>query len=113
MHLVFHRGFIIWGPPIVEGTMFFLFYVWPPLMFLLLPGFAFVLVAVVKAVRSERGLRLLGLHKNRGPVNFYCGTGWRSSVAFVLAYMLGWDARNYDDGWFGWSCHMSLPACDL
>ena len=63
MHLVFHRGFIIWGPPIVEGTMFFLFYVWPPLMFLLLPGFAFVLVAVVKAVRSERGLRLLGLHK--------------------------------------------------
>ena len=63
MHALFHRGFIIWGPLSLEGMMIFLFYVWPPLIFLLLPGFAFVLVAVVKAVRSERGLRLLGLHK--------------------------------------------------
>lgn len=37
------------------------------------------------------------------PVTFYCGTGWRSSVAFLAAWLLGVPARNYDDGWYGWS----------
>lgn len=37
-------------------------------------------------------------------VIFYCGSGWRSSVAFFEAYMMGWPAiRNYSDGWMGWS----------
>eukprot|EP00927_Polykrikos_kofoidii_P046360 TRINITY_DN40593_c0_g1_i1.p1 TRINITY_DN40593_c0_g1~~TRINITY_DN40593_c0_g1_i1.p1 ORF type:complete len:344 (-),score=44.06 TRINITY_DN40593_c0_g1_i1:217-1248(-) len=42
------------------------------------------------------------------PVVFYCGTGWRSSIAFVLAYMMGWDAKNYDDGWYGWSVGIDM-----
>ena len=37
-------------------------------------------------------------------VIFYCGSGWRSSIAFFEAHMMGWDnVRNYSDGWMGWS----------
>ena len=35
---------------------------------------------------------------------FYCGGGWRSSVACFCAQLLGMTgARNYSDGWCGWS----------
>lgn len=38
------------------------------------------------------------------PWVFYCGGGWRSSLAFFHAWLLGVDqARNYSDGWSGWS----------
>jgi 3-mercaptopyruvate sulfurtransferase SseA len=34
----------------------------------------------------------------------YCGGGWRSSVAFFYAWLMGWEnVRNYSDGWCGWS----------
>lgn len=33
----------------------------------------------------------------------YCGTGWRSSVSFLVATLLGYTAKNYDDGFYGWS----------
>lgn len=37
-------------------------------------------------------------------VVFYCGGGWRSSVAFFHAWLLGFEnVRNYSDGWSGWS----------
>lgn len=37
-------------------------------------------------------------------VIFYCGGGWRSSVAFFYAWLLGFEnIRNYSDGWCGWS----------
>jgi thiosulfate/3-mercaptopyruvate sulfurtransferase len=37
-------------------------------------------------------------------VVFYCGGGWRSSVAFFHAWLLGFEnIRNYSDGWSGWS----------
>ncbi len=39
-----------------------------------------------------------------GEVIFTCGSGWRSSLAFFHAWLLGCDAiRNYSDGWCGWS----------
>ena len=39
-------------------------------------------------------------------VIFYCGSGWRSSIAFLEAWMMGWPrVRNYSDGWMGWSSH--------
>ena len=44
----------------------------------------------------------LGVSRGTGPVVFYCGTGWRSSIGFLLGYMMGLDARNYDDGFYGW-----------
>ena len=34
---------------------------------------------------------------------FYCGTGWRSSVALLVALQLGLRAKNYDSGFYGWS----------
>jgi len=37
-------------------------------------------------------------------VIFYCGSGWRSSIAFFYAWLLGYqNIRNYSDGWCGWS----------
>ncbi len=37
-------------------------------------------------------------------VIFYCGTGWRASLAFFIARALGWqDIAVYDGGWFEWS----------
>jgi thiosulfate/3-mercaptopyruvate sulfurtransferase len=37
-------------------------------------------------------------------VIFYCGSGWRSSVAYFHAWLLGYrNIRNYSDGWCGWS----------
>jgi len=38
------------------------------------------------------------------PTAYYCGTGWRSSLAFLYAYALGWkNIANFDSGWFEWS----------
>lgn len=37
-------------------------------------------------------------------VVFYCGSGWRSSLAFFHAWRIGFNKfRNYSDGWSGWS----------
>ena len=34
----------------------------------------------------------------------YCGGGWRSSLAFFYAWLLGIEnVRHYPDGWAGWS----------
>jgi len=45
-------------------------------------------------------------------VVFYCGGGWRSSVAFFYAWLLGFEnVRNYSDGWSGWSTdYVTGPA---
>jgi len=42
-------------------------------------------------------------------LTFYCGTGWRSSIAFLVAHLLGLQARNYDNGFFGWSHNPDHP----
>jgi thiosulfate/3-mercaptopyruvate sulfurtransferase len=35
---------------------------------------------------------------------FYCGGGYRSGLAFLYAYLMGYpNIRNYSDGWEGWS----------
>lgn len=37
-------------------------------------------------------------------VAFYCGTAWRSSLAFLYAYELGWsEIGNFDSSWYEWS----------
>ncbi|MFC7392631.1 sulfurtransferase [Scopulibacillus cellulosilyticus] len=37
-------------------------------------------------------------------VIFYCGTGWRASVAFFYAYLMGWkNISVFDGGWYEWS----------
>ncbi|WP_445230443.1 sulfurtransferase [Duganella rhizosphaerae] len=35
---------------------------------------------------------------------FYCGTGWRASMAFFYAWLMGWpEICVYDGGWLEWS----------
>jgi thiosulfate/3-mercaptopyruvate sulfurtransferase len=43
---------------------------------------------------------------------FYCGSGWRSSLAFFYAWLLGiGNVRNYSDGWSGWSTRYVRDEC--
>jgi 3-mercaptopyruvate sulfurtransferase SseA len=45
----------------------------------------------------------LGVTSDR-QIIFYCGGGWRSSLAFLYAQLLGFQrVRNYSNGWFEWS----------
>ena len=54
------------------------------------------------------------------PIIFYCGTGWRSSLALLIGLSLGMKCRNYDGGWLAWAhtdvdaannpCHSGHPA---
>lgn len=44
-------------------------------------------------------------------VIFYCGSGWRSSLTFLYAYLLGYEnIRNYSDGWSDWSTMYTQDA---
>lgn len=44
-----------------------------------------------------------GIHAGR-PTVFYCGTGWRASLAFFYAWLMGWERIGvYDGGWCEWS----------
>jgi len=42
-------------------------------------------------------------------IYFYCGTGWRSGLYTFYAYLLGWNAANYDGGWFEWTYYSDNP----
>jgi 3-mercaptopyruvate sulfurtransferase SseA len=45
-------------------------------------------------------------------IAFYCGTGWRASMAFFYAWLMGWPAiAVYDGGWLEWSGGLA-DACD-
>ena len=42
---------------------------------------------------------------------FYCGTGWRASVAFFYAWLMGWEQISvYDGGWLAWSSDPANPT---
>ena len=45
------------------------------------------------------------------PSVFYCGTGWRASLAFYYAWLMGWDQISvYDGGWYEWSADSANPV---
>jgi molybdopterin synthase sulfurtransferase len=47
-------------------------------------------------------------------VAFYCGTGWRASLAFWNAWTLGWPRISvYDPGWYEWSRDPANPNATL
>jgi len=51
----------------------------------------------------QEHLDSLGVTIDKEPV-FYCGTGWRSSLGFFTAYLLGYPKmRNYDGSYYEWS----------
>ena len=41
---------------------------------------------------------------------FYCGTGWRAAVPFLIAYENGHITKMYDGGWFLWQKDPSLEV---
>lgn len=44
-------------------------------------------------------------------IGFYCGTGWRASLAFFYAWLMGWPHISvYDGGWLEWS---GSASCDI
>jgi thiosulfate/3-mercaptopyruvate sulfurtransferase len=44
-------------------------------------------------------------------IAFYCGTGWRASLAFFYAWLMGWEHISvYDGGWFEWSSDPANPV---
>jgi thiosulfate/3-mercaptopyruvate sulfurtransferase len=51
-----------------------------------------------------------GIHPGR-PTVFYCGTGWRASLAFFYAWLMGWECIGvYDGGWCEWSRDTANPV---
>lgn len=43
--------------------------------------------------------------------SFYCGTGWRACVPWLMAYMQGWENITlFDGGWYMWEMDKSLPV---
>ena len=62
-------------------------------------------IGEIRALWRELGIR----SSHDGPkfdrdVIFYCGSGWRSSLAFFFAWRMGYrNIRNYSDGFCGWS----------
>jgi len=50
------------------------------------------------------------VEEGRTTLTFHCGTGWRSSLSFLVATLLGYQARNFDDGFYGWSWNGSNPV---
>ncbi|MBL7211592.1 MAG: hypothetical protein ISS61_04320 [Desulfobacteraceae bacterium] len=51
----------------------------------------------------------LKITPDKEPV-FYCGGGWRSSIGFFYAYLMGFNKiRNYDGGFYEWSWNPNNP----
>ncbi|MEO7494094.1 MAG: rhodanese-like domain-containing protein [Massilia sp.] len=51
-----------------------------------------------------------GIHPDQ-EVTFYCGTGWRASLAFFYAWLMGWERIGvYEGGWFEWSRDPANPV---
>ena len=51
-----------------------------------------------------------GVHAGQRAV-FYCGTGWRASLAFYYAWLMGWDnIAVFDGGWCEWSADPQAPV---
>lgn len=49
--------------------------------------------------------------KKENELAFYCGTGWRATVPWLIAYDAGWDGMSvFDGGWYEWQMDKSLPV---
>jgi 3-mercaptopyruvate sulfurtransferase SseA len=65
-------------------------------------------LAEVQALWEQAGIR-----NDERELIFYCGSGWRSSLAFLHAWLMGYrKIRNYSDGWAGWST-VYTPAAQV
>ena len=56
--------------------------------------------------------RLHNINRN-SKVTFYCGTGWRASLAWFAASIMGYEnAVVYDGGWYEWSSDPERPVIE-
>ncbi len=63
----------------------------------------------IRRLWQKRGLPL----DDSRELIFYCGTGWRSSLAYLYAVAMGLRrVRNFSDGWAGWSTIYTLAPND-
>jgi thiosulfate/3-mercaptopyruvate sulfurtransferase len=54
--------------------------------------------------------RQAGIYPGRR-IAFYCGTGWRASLAFFSAWLMRWESISvYDGGWCEWSSDAANPV---
>jgi len=54
--------------------------------------------------------RQAGIQRGRHTA-FYCGTGWRASLAFYSAWLMHWERISvYDGGWCEWSSDPANPV---
>ena len=65
----------------------------------------------MKAASEICGLwREAGIHPGQQTA-FYCGTGWRASLAFFYAWLMNWERISvYDGGWHEWSRDPANPV---
>ena len=62
------------------------------------------------AAEIIRMWRAQGIHSGLHAA-FYCGTGWRASLAFLCAWLMEWEhIAVYDGGWYEWSCDPANPV---
>jgi 3-mercaptopyruvate sulfurtransferase SseA len=62
--------------------------------------------ADVRRMWEGIGIASLDSETFKKDVIFYCGSGYRSSLSFLYAYLMGYqNIRNYSDGWEGWGTH--------
>ncbi|MGO4376863.1 sulfurtransferase [Pseudoduganella sp. RAF19] len=62
------------------------------------------------AVEISRLWREAGIHSGQQTA-FYCGTGWRASLAFFYAWLMDWERISvYDGGWCEWSRDPGNPV---
>lgn len=44
-------------------------------------------------------------------IAFYCGTGWRATIPFLIAYENGWEnVEIFDGGWYEWQMDPTNPV---
>jgi len=69
--------------------------------------------AMKPAREIERLWRAAGITRDH-EVAFYCGTGWRASMAFFYAWLMGWQRISvYDGGWCEWSADPVNPIMPI
>lgn len=60
---------------------------------------------VMEGILKESGA------STKNQLSFYCGTGWRATIPFLICYENGVSGMTlYDGGWFQWQMDNSLPV---